>query len=87
MASSPFPTRLDGDGVKVCPDCRYVPPSEHDDDCPGRPIRQHWDEVHRADCPRVAFSRETRERLEAFCREADECRGRAAVEARTYWIG
>ncbi len=35
----------------------------------------------------AVFSKETRARLEAFLDETDRCRNRAAVEARTAWIG
>lgn len=35
---------------------------------------------------RIEFDPETRDRLIAFMDEADGCRGRAAVEARTAWI-
>lgn len=40
-----------------------------------------------ADEDRVEFSPETKAKLLAFMDEADRCRGRAAVEARSHFIG
>jgi hypothetical protein len=51
--------------VTVCPDCRCVPAPPSDDNVPGVGSRESYDEIHHADCPRVALSREARARVDA----------------------
>lgn len=80
-------TGWQADGTyEPCDECRLLPEPDRDTDAPGVPIRMDYTAIHRGDCPKVNLSREAQERLDRFIDEADRCRARAAVEARTAWI-
>jgi hypothetical protein len=73
--------------VRICPDCKYVPPEAVDDGAPGVAIRFPVDESHRSDCPRVSLSREAQERLDEQFRGFQRMRDRGWAEAQTAWVG
>jgi hypothetical protein len=73
--------------LKICPDCHAVPEPPSDIDLPGVAFRETFDEIHHADCPRVALSAEAQARVDAKIESSYRARGRAAAEARTAWVG
>ena len=66
-----------------CPTCGIV----DDPSIPGEHLCSLMRRLTPEEQAATEFSQETKERLWAFMDEADRCRNRGAVEARSFWIG